>query len=139
MDGTWCDFLDPLEHRLRCHRAPEREELIETGGTQLARQRGVARKERLDLARKRQPSSVLGHVQGPHTEGIARENQLAAIGVPQTDRPLTVQAPERLGSPLLVGVDNDFRVAARLELMTALDEIAAQLEVVEDFAVERDP
>jgi hypothetical protein len=75
----------------------------------------------------------------PHTERVASEDKTPPIRVPECDGPLTIEATERIGAPLFVGVNDDFRVAARAEPMSALFEFVPQLNVVEDLSVERNP
>ncbi len=51
----------------------------------------------------------------PHTERVTRKDETLTIRIPERDRPLTVEAAKRLGSPFFVGVNDDFRVAAGTE------------------------
>ena len=137
--GARLHLFDPRKDCLRGHRRPEGEEFVQTHRIEPSRHRGVGGKQRLHLAGKHEASGVFGDVERTHSEGIARQNQLAAFAIPQADGPLAVEASERLGAPLFVGVHDHFGVAAGLELVAAPDEFLAQLHVVEDLAVERDP
>ena len=75
----------------------------------------------------------------PHTERVASEDKTPPIRVPERDGPLTIEASERIGAPLFVGVNDDLRIAARAEPVSALFEIFSQLEVVKNLSVERNP
>ena len=55
----------------------------------------------------------------------------------QTEHP--AQARDRLLTPLLVSVDDDFGIGGRIETMPRRFELAPELAIVVDFAVEDDP
>src|SRR4029079_9420197 len=55
------------------------------------------------------------------------------------DGPLAVEAREGRVAPRLEGVHDDLRVAVRAEAVAERLQLGAQLEVVEDLAVERHP
>jgi hypothetical protein len=137
--GARLELLDALEDRARRERRPEREELIEAGGVEPARQRSIQGEERLDLAREQQPPVVRGDVEGTHAERIAGQCQRSRRRVPQRERPLAVEAAERLVAPLLVGMDDDLGITLRVEAVAVRAQLLAHLDVVEDLAVEDDP
>ena len=101
--------------------------------------RRVSGKERLQLAREEQAAAVLAYVERPDAVGIAREHEMPGSRIPERDRPLPVEALEGGGAPLLPRVDDDFGVAAGAEAVAERFELGAQLDVVEDLAVEDDP
>src|SRR5690606_12748179 len=69
-------------------------------------------------------------------EAIACEEQRAVAPVVQCERPLAVQPVQHLLAPLLPAVDEDLRVGARAEPVTERAQLAAQLDIVVDLAVE---
>ena len=82
---------------------------------------------------------MFSDIKRANAQRIARQDQRLALGIPQRDSPLAVHPPECVFAPFLVSVDNDFGVAASAKGMTARGELFAQLEVIEDLAVERNP
>ncbi len=78
-------------------------------------------------------------IERPHSERIARQDETVAIRIPQRNGPLTVEATKRIGAPLFVGMDDDFRIATRAEPVSPFLEIVSQFDVVEDLSVERNP
>jgi len=82
---------------------------------------------------------VLGVVQGAHPHPIPGQDQALGPGVPQREGPLPVEAVERVLAPLLPGMDDDLGVAAGAEGVAGGHQLGAQLDVVEDLAVEDDP
>ena len=76
------------------------------------------------------------HVQGLLPEPVTRQQKPCAPHVPDREGEHPVQARRQVDPPLLVAVDEDLRVGPRREAMPALLELAAQLEVVPDLAVE---
>jgi hypothetical protein len=73
------------------------------------------------------------------TDAVARQHEPAQPTIPERYRELPIQLLHEVEPLLLVEVDERLRVAMRSELVTALDEILPQLEIVEDLAVEGHP
>ena len=71
--------------------------------------------ERLDLGPEVEPPVPLRVVQRLDADAIAREQQRAARPIPERDAEHAAQPPERRLAPLLVGVDDHFRVAGGVE------------------------
>src|SRR5690606_15038542 len=67
--------------------------------------------------------------------GVARESEPPLALIPERDAEHPVQMIEDIEPPLLVAVDDDFRIRARLEYMPETLELAAQLREVVDLAV----
>ena len=59
--------------------------------------------------------------------------------VPQRDRELPVEVLNEVGAVLFVEVDDDLGVRVRVEAVSRLLQLGAQLDVVENFAIEDDP
>ncbi len=73
-------------------------------------------------------------------EWIARDEQLACVGVPDREREHSAQAPDRVLTPPVVECSDDgLGVALGEELgVVVLDQFGADLQVVVDLAVERE-
>ena len=132
-------LLDALEHRLRRHHAPEGEGLGKAERVESPRQRRIAGEERLDLAREPQAAAALAQMQRLDAVAVAREHQRAVARVPQRDGELAIEARERPLAPGLVGAHDDLGVAACRESVPQRSELGAQLDVIEDLAVEHHP
>ena len=137
-DRTRGELLYPPEKRGRCKRGPVRKRLVESRGINFTRNRRVG-EYRLHFACEPDASTVLADVQGPDADPVAGENQAVRPAVPECQRPLAVEPREAPVSPFFVGVDNDLRVGARPETMSERLQVAAELDVIEDLAVEDDP
>src|SRR5688572_11804158 len=74
-----------------------------------------------------------------YPEAIARKKQAPAPLVPNRERPLTVELLDARLTLLLVQVENHLGVGLSRETVTPGLQPLAQLEVVENLAVERDP
>ena len=72
-------------------------------------------------------------------EPIARQQHAASVQVADRERKHAVEPLDARVAVFLVGVDDRFGVGVRPEPVSARLEIAPQLEVVVDFAVEHDP
>ena len=127
-----------LEDRSRRERDPEGEDLIERDRIDLARHAGQ-RQDGLDLGREGKLSARGAVEQGTHAQPIPRQKQRAGPRVPDGERPLAVEMADARLAVLFVRVEDDLRVRPGGELVTAPDELLAQLDVVENLAVERDP
>jgi hypothetical protein len=95
--------------------------------------------QRLDLARERQLVAEVEVVQRLDAQLVAREEQALARVVPHRDRKNAIQALDERVAPRLVRVHQHFGVAARAEAVALLLQFRAEVEVVVDLAVERDP
>ena len=71
--------------------------------------------------------------------GIARQDQPTEPGIPYRDTEHPVEAIENARAPLLVAVDDHFRVGARSEDVPASLQLQSQFPKVVDLAVENDP
>ena len=123
------------------------------GGTVTQRRRDLADRDRIDLGAQRAVREQRLHLraeqqravrqrrveQRPDADAIAHQHEPAARVVPQRDRELAVQVVDEVEAVLLVEMNDRFGVAVRVEDVAALLEVGAQLDVVEDLAVERDP
>ena len=93
----------------------------------------------LYFAREVQAPPVLAQVQRADSGAVARQHEATCLRVPERQRPLAVHPLEAGVAPDAVRLQNDFRVAARAKTAAARAQFLAQLEVVENLAVEDDP
>ena len=93
------------------------------------------------LTSEAKASAAIAHrvVERTYAGAIARHHQALLARVPYGEGEVAVELRHAIGAALLVEVDDDLGVGAGLEGVSAGDEIGAQLEVVEDLAVEGDP
>src|SRR5690606_1103943 len=70
---------------------------------------------------------------------VTHQQQALAISVPERERELAVQLLDEAIAELLVQMDDDLGIGARIEAVPLGFERAAQLDVIEDFAVVDDP
>ena len=66
--------------------------------------------QRLDLGSERQPARVNGVIQRLDPDAIADQPELAAAGVPDSDREHSAKPLQERDAPLLKGVDEDLGV-----------------------------
>ena len=95
--------------------------------------------ERLGLRGERQRLLVPLEVKWLHAEAVARAEQLAARSVPQREREHAVEALEAARTPAPVGGEDHLGVAGAREPIPQRLELGAQLDVVVDLTVVRDP
>ena len=108
------------------------------GSSALGIDRSPAKIALTSLAKSSRPSCSQVK-SGRTTHGVAREHEFALRGMPQSNGELPVETPKGLFSPLLPRVDDHLRVASGAEGVARGLQFLAQLHVVEDLAVERDP
>ena len=129
---------DALERRLRRQRAPEGENLPERARVETARDLGQ-HEEGLHFRRDGEAAADDRVEDRPDAHAVARDHQSVAPPVVQRDRELAVQVLHETVAVLLVEVDDHLRVGVRVEAVPLALEVAPQLDVVEDLAVEDDP
>jgi hypothetical protein len=123
------------EQRLRRRHEAKGEVVVDRREVEVARQR-VVHQQRLQLGREREAPAVPGPVQGLDPELVAHQVQLAAAPVPERDPEDAVELLHEREAELLVEMRDHLAVAVGAQLVTALLEPAAQLELVVDLAVE---
>ena len=129
--------LDAGERRARRDGAPEGGDLGETDGVEFGAHQ-ARREQALGLRGEHQPVAAARIEQRSDADAVAREHQAPLGGVPERDRELAVELGDEVEAELLVGVDDDFGVGLRVEPVACGHEALAQLDVVEDLAVEHD-
>src|SRR5436190_8041590 len=77
-------------------------------------------------------------MEGLLAQAIARNEQCVRAAVPDGKREHAAQPLDRSNPPLTIGGEQDFSVGSRPEVVAALGQIGAQLEIVVDLAVEAD-
>ncbi len=112
--------------------------MIERVEIDVARQIGRAQ-QRLDLGSEIQPAVDRRIVQRLDADAVAREKQRLRSGIPDRQAEHAAQPRDGVAPPLLVCVDDRFRVGGRVEPVPVRLELGAQLVVVVDLAVEHDP
>ena len=90
----------------------------------------------LDLARPYELSLDLGIVQGLDAEEIARQKDGLVLGVIDCEGEHAAQTRQQVLTPFLKAVNQHLAVGVGREVMTAADQVAAQILVVIDFTVE---
>src|SRR5260370_26258085 len=73
------------------------------------------------------------------SHAIARQEERFRAFVPNREREHAAQVLWTIGAPLVVGVNDSFSVAVRIELVAELFELPAQLAIVLDLAVKNNP
>jgi hypothetical protein len=98
-----------------------------------------ARQNRLDLGAKQQRIARARPVQRLDAEPIAHEQKALSAHIPEREREHPAEPLHTVVAPLLVRVDDRFRVALGPVLVAVLNELASSVGVVVDFAVEQRP
>ena len=80
-----------------------------------------------------------GVVERPHAHPVARNDEALVGAVPDGVGEVAVERLHALRPELGVGVQNRLGIAFRAKLAAARDQLLAQLDVIEYFAIERDP
>ena len=91
--------------------------------------------ERLDLGAEEEAVRELRDVQRLDPQPIAGQDEPAPGGVPERDGEHAVERAHEVEALLLVEMNDDFRIRARVEAMTPGFELALQLREVVDLAV----
>ena len=123
-DGAWC-----RHHGVQGEQIVERNRIDPTadpaGGDQCLRGRGKA-----------QPAVGLAPIQRLDPEAIAGEEELVPVGVPDRKREHPVQSLDAAFSPGMPGLEDHLGVAVGEETVAAIAQLAAQLWMIIDRAVE---
>src|SRR5207302_974460 len=134
----WQQFVDAAEQRLASRQIAGAEELRKRIDVRL-RLDIAAREERLDFGSEQQQRPRGRPVERLDTQAIANEQQPTPRRVPEGEREHAAQVADAVVTPLLVRVDDCFRIAARFVLVAACFQVASNLGVVVNLAVVRDP
>ncbi len=132
------DLGDAREGGARCERAPEGEDLREPHGVDGPRHL-VELEQGLRLGGEGEPPPRAHHVQRTDAEAVAREQEPPPPRVPEGEGELPLEALHAGVAEGLVGRDQHLRVGARPEPLPARLELGAELRVVVDLPVVRDP
>ena len=120
-------LVEPAFVQEPCRRAQVQRVAIQAAGA-----------NRLDLGRKDEEPVIAPPVQGLDSEPVASAEKDTPLTVEDQKRPHAVQAGHAVDAPLPVRGQQHFRVAARSEAMAQRTQLLAQLDEVEDLAVEDD-
>ena len=135
---AWGERLDPLEIRPGRSGAEEREQVVDSLDVGADRDHS-RRQDRLDLRTPKEPAVALGVVQRADPDAIPAQDEGPGLPVPERDGELAAGMGEHPLAVVFVEVDPGFGVAPGLEGVAAGQEFLADLGVLEEFAVERDP
>src|SRR5438093_3148779 len=97
------------------------------------------RQERLDFRREQQLASYHGVEERTNAYPVARQEQGAALRVPDAQCPLAIKPAHRLWSLFLIEMKDHLGVGFRAKPVAFSNQVLAQLEVVENLSVEGDP
>ena len=131
------ELCDAGEGGQRIGHVPQAEERRNPTLVQSARE-ARQREQRAELRAEGNPVRRQPVAQGLDAEAIPRQDQLFGAGVPQGDREHPAQSGDAVRSHLLVEVDDRLGIALRVEAVPAGDQIATQVVVIVDLAVEHD-
>ena len=95
--------------------------------------------DRLRLGGEADPLAAHGVAERLDPEAVAGEDEAPATAVPEPERPHAVEMLEAIRAPLGVRVEDDLRVGLGAELRPLSLELAPQLDIVVDLAVEGEP
>ena len=99
----------------------------------------AAGQQRRQSGRKAQAAAHFGDIQGLDAQPVAAQQHLAARLLPDGKGEHAVQALHEVFAPGVVGLEQHLGVAVRVELVALGLQLAAQLRVVVDGAVEHQP
>ena len=119
-------------------RRPEGEDLIQRRWRDPWRFRQQGQQS-LDFRSEQQSLALAAVEQRQNADPVPNQQQALPAGVPQREGKLAVQVLHEIVAILLVGMDDDFGVAVGAEPVSRVQQDLAQLDVIENLAVERDP
>jgi len=127
------ELADLPVDRVRSRDVEQRQ--VETERLDVHRRTEAIGEERLDLRAEEEAVRKRRDVERLDPQPIAGQDEPAPAGIPQRDGEHAVERAHELEALLLVEMNDDFRVAARVEAMTPGFEAALQLREVVDLAV----
>ncbi len=125
------------ERRARGDRRPQGEDLIERGLVEDGLDAGHLQ-ERLDLGGEGEGAADAGPVERAHAHAVAGHEQGAAAGIEDDEGEVAVEQRQEVLTVDVPQMKQHLGVAGSSEAAAARLEIAAQLDPVEDLAVEGD-
>jgi hypothetical protein len=128
-----------LEERILLMVDPIERNEIEHGVAVNVGPAGPRQHERPRLGGEHERAVLPAVVERFHAEPVPRAEQLTVLRVPQREREHTVETAQAVGAPAPVCGEHDFGVGAGLEPLAGRFQLLAQLDVVVDLAVVRDP
>lgn len=117
---------------------PERKDLPNSFKIQFPGHRRMS-KESLDLRSEEERLFRLAVEERTHAHAIARKKELFLPLIPDGECPLSIELVDALFPFSFVKLQQDFRVRGGGKAPPFALQFLAQLQVIEDFAVERDP
>src|SRR5213079_1529019 len=123
---------------LRRGRRNESQIVIQRLLVHLRRHRGVLQ-NRFDLGSKDEEPVPVIKVKRLDAGAIARQHQLFAVSVPQSDRVITFDILNKVQAAFFVEMKDRFRISARSIDMAALFQSLAEACMIVNLAVENQP
>jgi hypothetical protein len=96
------------------------------------------RQQRRQTGGEAQAAGHLAVVQGLDAQTVARQQQTAAVALPEGEGEHALQMAHAILAPGVIGLEDDFGVAVGEKVIATLTEFGAQLPVVVDGTVEDD-
>ena len=131
-------FLDSTKKSLRGGRCDERQVVIESFFVYL-RRHGWVLHDRFYLGSKDEEPVPVIKVKRLDAGAIARQHQLFAVSVPQSDRVITFDILNKVQAAFFVEMEDRFRISARSIDMAALFQSLAEACMIVNLAVENQP
>src|SRR5262249_1449091 len=95
--------------------------------------------QRLDLRGEDQGAVANGVIERPNPHAVAGEEAAVEPLIPERQREVPIEHFQESRALLLVQVDNSLGIRLRAEPMPSGPQVSGELDVVEHFAVERQP
>src|SRR4030095_9467217 len=130
--------VNVAEGRARRKRTPITENLLQGDGIK-TRAHSRMRENGFDFRTKDQAAARAGIEHRTDAEAIPGQKEGAVAFVVNSDRKLAVETCKAFRPELLVKVEDDLGIGMRCELVPACFEFGAQLDIVENLAIEDDP
>ena len=131
-------FLNLFECGSGWNWEPEGEDLIQSDQVQLSRH---TRKRQKGFYFRCKSESFGGHPikQRPYAETVAGKKKFVAFVVPNCEGPLSVEFVYAVFAEFCVRVKNNFRIRQRRKSIASANQLLTHFDVIEDFAIERNP
>ena len=79
---------------------------------------------------------MMSHEQGSDTVAITGQKQAPNRAIPNGKGELAIEFFHALGPPLLIGMDDDFRITASTKYVAQIFQLASQFNIIENLSIE---